>query len=611
MPNQKTVKPERSLGLQLVEALTQQEITRLLDVLLTALPPEIRDKALGQLQPDTRQTVQRILAEPITAAETKAAPAVSISLAKLAQLWASLWQEWGRIVGEAIEEDGAYMTQEVHWEPPYFDETAFIADLEQVAKKMRPLLQSAFEHQFSPGTSFVEALAEAEDDVSTALPEWIYLESLDLAENLTFCLLEWEWLTSKEEEQDAFAFAQQILDQEDSFSYLALDSNAFLDFFTQLPETDQKVIFQGLTEHKNQPPWQELLRDTYSHWHAFYMYCVEQYAPEQYLDHLRDTIPQQWQNGLPIIEDFLTKQEYQEGLQVVKETLQAMLKSEQMDETWTPETSLLFVSVNRRYSNAAVLENYQKLLNYYRQIAQHLEQTDLVNILDLQLVAFDHFFDWKAIFKAFAEVSIPQHIHQALFESWRDYIIQRAKPYTYTWGFGQTQSRDMWWLHWLIDSIVDEQKGPAWFQQKMRQWLAQLPGERKALGEDYEFLRLLTKDLTEVDGQSKTQYPQFYQWVIRPDELSTPDQASRQVYLKQYAPDDLMDWVMAYWKVNLQNLVPRPENAEKSDYTSHARWMAALRELAPSDYESLLAKWRVEHQRRRNLWRDLAQLGLG
>jgi hypothetical protein len=50
--------------------------------------------------------------------------------------------------------------------------------------------------------------------------------------------------------------------------------------------------------------------------------------------------------------------------------------------------------------------------------------------------------------------------------------------------------------------------------------------------------------------------------------------------------------------------------AQKSDYTEHARWMAALKELAPRAYESLLDRWRVEHQRRRNLWKAMAKEGL-
>jgi hypothetical protein len=118
------------------------------------------------------------------------------------------------------------------------------------------------------------------------------------------------------------------------------------------------------------------------------------------------------------------------------------------------------------------------------------------------------------------------------------------------------------------------------------------------------------KDFTEMSDTGKCQYPQFYQTVVRPDELSSPDHTSRQAYLKQYAANDLLDQVMAYWKTHLQNFVPKPEVAHKSDYTQHARWMAALRELAPRSYEDLLNRWRVEHHRRRNLWQAMSRIGL-
>lgn len=286
-----------------------------------------------------------------------------------------------------------------------------------------------------------------------------------------------------------------------------------------------------------------------------------------------------------------------------------MLTSERVDEAWTPQTFLLFTLVDHQYADAAPLQNHRQLLDYYRQVAQGLDQLELVQALALQLSAFDHFFDWETMLKAFAEAAVAQPTRQALFASWRDYIIRRAKPYT--WNFGWSQPRETtWWLHWLIDSVVDPQKGPAWFQGQMSRWLAQLPSEQRALGEAFEFLRLLTKDLTEISGNKK-QYPKFYEIVIRPNEWTSPDQASRRAYLKQSAQPDLLAQVMAYWQAHLQNFVPKPEQAHKSDYTSHAQWMAALRELAPDSYTTLLEKWRGEHHRRRNLWAAMGRLGLG
>jgi hypothetical protein len=609
MPNQKTAKQNSTLGDNLFEALTQQEIATLLNALLATLPPGMQDAMLDQLSPNTRQTVQRILSDSLTPGATS--PTKAVSTAKLEQTWSNLWQRWDAIVDEAAQEDGQYMAQDEHWEPPYFDQTAFIYDLEQVAQEMRPLVQSAFENNFSPDVGFADALSAAEDDMSAAMPDWIEIdESFDLEENLTFCLLEWEWLKFKDEGGDAFAFAKQILDWEETFTYVVLDGNTFLNFFTQLPEADQAAIFEGLTSHKSTPSWKKGLENTYSHWHILYMYYVEQYTPEQYLDNLRTTISQQWQNGLPVIEDLLAKQDYQESLKVIQETLAAMLKHEQGEPSWTPETSLLFATVNWYGDDAGRLENHRTLLDYYQQTAKELDQIQLVNALSLQLIAFDHCFDWETMLKAIEEVAVSQQTRQALLASWRDYIIKRAKPYSWGGFEWRTQPRDTWWLHWLIESIVDEEIGPVWFQQKMRQWLTRLPGDQSSLGEDFGFLRLLTKDLTEISAPGKCQYPKFYQVVVRPNELSSPDHTSRQAYLKQYAANDLLDQVMAYWKTHLQNFVPRPEAAQKSDYTQHAHWMAALRELAPQSYEDLLNTWRVDHHRRRNLWEAMSRMGL-
>jgi hypothetical protein len=67
---------------------------------------------------------------------------------------------------------------------------------------------------------------------------------------------------------------------------------------------------------------------------------------------------------------------------------------------------------------------------------------------------------------------------------------------------------------------------------------------------------------------------------------------------------------MAYWHGNLHVLVPKPEHAEQSIYTNHARWMAALQELVPSAYTTLLKQWQEQHKRRSNLWKAMANQGL-
>ena len=116
---------------------------------------------------------------------------------------------------------------------------------------------------------------------------------------------------------------------------------------------------------------------------------------------------------------------------------------------------------------------------------------------------------------------------------------------------------------------------------------------------------MLTKDLIEIRNQPTNFNPRFYRVVIQPEKLSSADDESRQTYLQQYAPSDLWERVLTYWREQLHQFIPQPELAQKSDYTQHAQWMTALKELNLNNYELLLKQWRVKHQRRSNLWKAM------
>lgn len=610
-------------GKSLFEALTQEEIVELLDILFDILPIDFKNKTLVKLKPDTRQTVRQILFPDKSERQVKETKTSPISTAKLQQTWSELWQEWFAVVEKAAQEEGEYIKQEERWEQPYFDESAFVEDLEKVAKKMHPLLPVAFQNGFSPDEGFAQALLDAEDEVAEALPDWMeVMNGFGLGKTLTTCLLEWEWLKIQKKKQNAFDFAQRILDWEGDFSYVFWDDDTFLDFFDRLSKANQEVLYRGLDDARGMAPWDHCLKETHSHWHNLYMYFAESQAPEQYLDSLKATISQQWQNGLPVIKDLLAKKDYVQSLQVVEDALAVLLKSHQEDQVWTPETSLLFPIVSR-FFHSGHPSDIKTLLRYYQQTAKALEQTQRVQVLEIQRTAFNHFFDWEWMVKVFKESAVPENIRLDLFQSWRDHIVDRTKPQH---GLGSEKKRNLWWLDWLIEGVFDAQKGAPYFQKQIDQWLAQLPEKMKktnrtSLGwsriwttfsedEDQSFLRLLTKDLTEICKRGKSAYPTFYQVVIRPGGQATSDEKFRQKYLKVFVSDDLLDRVITLWKEHLHIQVPDPKNVSNADYTSHAQWMAALKELAPDSYQALLKTWRVEHERRRNLWQAMEQKGL-
>ena len=340
-----------SIGEHLLAALTQHEIGRLLDSLLQVLPSELLEKSLSDLSLDTQQTVRQILTPPKSGASKQARRDHPVSLAKLSQTWSERWWEWDAIVLAASEEDGEYIQQEHHWEPPYFDNYTFAEDLDEVAEKMRSLLQVAFENGFTPDQGFAPALLEAEGEVAGSIPDWMEIvDGICLGDQVTYCLLQWEWLTNQNQGQDAFQFVRRIRQLESEFSQMSLDEHTLIDFLSGLPQADQRCILTGLTNKKETLLWKAVLGNTYSPWHQFYMEAINQFAPERYLDNLRATISQKWDNGLPVIEDLLTHNNYAESLTVIQETLAALLPSKYRgDQAWTPELSLLITLISKPY----------------------------------------------------------------------------------------------------------------------------------------------------------------------------------------------------------------------------------------------------------------------
>lgn len=607
------VKVKSSLGSRILEALTEREISQLLDSLFAVLSDEQRVATFAQLEGNTQETLTQIIVPPQTVEQVETSKAQPTSFAKLAQIWSELWGEWNKIITEASQEEGKYIVQEESWEEPYFDDCTFVEDLEAVAQKMKPLVKTAFDNGFNNDDSFAASLLEAESEISNAIPDWMEIANgIHLEGATTSSLLEWEWLSVQEQGQDGFKLAQKIREWEEEFSHTSLDDDAVSDFFSNLPDVQKKIILEGMTANREISQWKYDLENTNSYWYIIYMELMQQFAtPEIYLNNLRATISQQWQNGLPVIEDLLAKQEYRESLTVIQETLDALLKNKPDLNPWIPENSLLFVAVGGFSYDPGNWEKEKTLLRYYQQAVRELGEIERVNALEIQHITFECCYDWSSMFKTFAEIPVSKNTHQALFTSWRESIIQRGTPYRYSSLLYTTAKPvNTWWLHWLLDSITTEEKGHTWFRQQIIEWLESLPGDQGQLGGEYRALHLLTKDLTEIKYQGKSPYPKFYEVVILPNQLSTRDDISRRTYLQEYAPPDLWERVMAYWQANLHNFVPRPDSSQSSDYTKNAQWMSALKELAPQNYDSLVSQWKVQHKRRPNLWKAMRNLGL-
>jgi hypothetical protein len=171
--SQANIKPQASLGSRIFEALTETEISQLLDELFVVISDEQRSLVFSKLQPDTQATLTQIIAPPQTIESEQTTKAQPTSLAKLAQTWSELWRQWNQIIWEASQDEGKYIVQEHHWEEPYFDNYTLVEDLEAVAQKMKPLVKTAFENRFNNDDGFAVSLLSAESDISDGIPDSI------------------------------------------------------------------------------------------------------------------------------------------------------------------------------------------------------------------------------------------------------------------------------------------------------------------------------------------------------------------------------------------------------------------------------------------------------
>jgi hypothetical protein len=254
-----------TVGKSILAALTQHELALVLDALLANLAPSSLEIALKQLPTNTQQTLQQLLT-PSSPIQVKMEQPTS--LAKLEETWSALWRQWNDIVSEATDEEGKYIEQEADWEPPYFNDSAFLEDLEAIAKQMLPLLSTAYESEFSPNVDFAQILTKVAEEITVSLPEWIssFNEGFYLESSLTNCLLRWEWLKAQDEKLDAFDFTQRIREWEEQAQEVQLEESAFFQFFTQLSETALEKVYKGLTAHRQELLWKTNLENIRSHW---------------------------------------------------------------------------------------------------------------------------------------------------------------------------------------------------------------------------------------------------------------------------------------------------------------------------------------------------------
>jgi len=574
---------KKDFGKKLIEALTIDELSQLLDVLLSSMNKEDIKQVLSDLN---NENIEEITSQLIFS--DKSAKVV-VSDNKFLQEWRGLWESWNNCVSKLGDEEGEYACQDNHWEAPYFNSDDFAEDLEKIAVKMLPFLDKISQMQEEEPELFQVALQEVESGIM-GYPEWMGAEYSDcyLSESVCECMVKWAWLNADSVE----TFLNDLIEIEDDLTLIGLDSQGYINVLNTLSEDDEKEIYDYINKNKEAPAWKERLHDKYCIWHQLHHNFAGRFDQTSYLETCRNMFHKNWEYGIPLIEECVENGKLPEAEELSRQTMTSFLGREAKNQ-WNPEKSLLISDLKSFYGSAdpSIIE----LMKNWIDIADKINMPSRVNALEFQIVTYESTYEWDTV------VSVIERIDNSalsgLIEEWKVCCANRA-------NYQPKKS----WVKWLMDATLDKDKNSSWFVEKIKEWLTTLSDNPKELMGQKTNLFALTFDIADLSDLRK-KYPSLFKAIYHPRE-SDPQNHSILKWLKKTDGMALVPLLKAFWKQHLLDFLPDPVNADKSNYDAHAKWLAALKEVNPKAYQTVLTQWKQKHHRRRNLWKAIQEAGI-
>ena len=597
---------EKRLVALLAEGLSDEEQEHVLAAALLALDGPGRERLRRRLGPETAGALAEVLAgHARTRGRSVGRPRPG--KAKVRQEWDRCRSEWQECVDETSDEHGRYIEQEAHWEPPYLDLWTLAKDLDRIAERMRPLIRPVVEHDLDPGSSMRDAIAELGDDLGSGLPEWFGppAEDFELGAKATGCLMEGEWSGGQREGRAPFEIIEGVRRLDTTTS---LDRAAVSEFVIALEDPVQQEVLAGLEAVRHEPPWADVLERPHSGWFGLYRDLAARHAPDRYEALALENLAGDWRLALPLVDKRLERGEHAEAAGLCERAMGHRLPLAE-GESWNPTTSLVVQHASWRPSLMQD-EAEAELLEGWRQAAAGLGDGELAGALEVQLAVVRHGTDGDAVHWAFSgALGAPgfSAAQERLFASWRALVADRTIGRGY--GVQPGKQPGVAWVTALVDAAwLGPPDGGQVFAAAVRGWLAVLEQRPADAARHLQALATLTLDL-DVDDRLREDSPrlrQVLQQSTRGDALAQ----TRRGWMTALDAGGLLPEVLGFWTRHAPGLVPDPASAHGSRYGEHAAWAAAIQELSPAAAARLLAGWRDQHGRRRNLWRDLAAVGL-
>ncbi|MCG8554291.1 MAG: hypothetical protein MJD61_03240 [Proteobacteria bacterium] len=591
---------EEQLHEALSSALSREERERVLACALFALDEAGLERLTKGLGSETGPAVRAVLQSSVGTS-----PERGPSKARVKQDWDEAWGEWEGRVAEASYEEGDYVQQDEHWEPPYLDTYTLTKDLEAIAARVRPLIPRILDDQLDPDFSFAATLLQAAQEVGSGLPEWMEgWEPLDFGPQVTTGLLEWEWRVAQQRGLAAFRILEGIRELDASLEDAGLDDEAIGRFVLALDEVDQKGILQGIDAHRSKGPWDVLLEHVHSGWFRMYQELARKWEPPLFEATSLANIANDWRLALPLVKTRLKKKQFVEALTLIDEAVRTLLRLKP-GESWDPREGLLVRHCEVRHridgNDARV-----RLLKAWQKAAAGLGREDLSCALELQSTIAAKWEDWDAVLGAFQRLEQPRFkaMCDLLFGEWRTLVAESSVRV----GWDGDEQRELGWLHALADAARVGNDNES-FHRSVRSWLQSVASAPDLLERARYSLTTLTLDL-DHDGELKRTTPTLRRLLSHDQDRTRRLDRARRQWILRLRGKELFPEVIEFWRRNTARLVPDPAQVHGSNYDDCADWMVALRELNPESYATVVHSWSDTHKRRRNLWRAFDERGL-
>ncbi len=574
-------------GHRLIGMLTPEEIGSILDAFFRMIKPQNRRIFLSHLEPELAEKIRGLMDAEAVIQDREA------GRKRMEKKWHSLWKRWNQMVDSLGNENGLYVVVEHQWDVPHFDVGRFIDDLDGLSAKLNPLLEAANEYRIAPDTLFETALSTIEEQIREN-PQWAGDSPVicTLGVITTQCILKWLSLTSPS--------AKDVIERVLAISrsrIVELNLQAFQAFFPQLTEARRREVYDFLRRHSDEPFWEQQLNHSESPWHSIFHSLSQEFDVDSYLGYCRKMIPDNWQYGIPVINDLLEKNLPADAGIIYEQTLASYARQAGFTD-WRPETGLLIQS--QKYSRKPSDMEIVDLLEGWANVAQSLGLPILAHTLRFQEVTFRDPHDWDAVVQVVG-TQAHENMHP-LIQQWQDYLISTTLGYNPDSPF-RTKSC---WIRWLLEAGLETEKGSVWFLEQLEGWMDQLMQHPKMFLERQQEFLLLAVDLFSLSGFQR-RVPNLMRAMQASLVGDWSHVEARRQWLSRMGAEKFRDRALENLKTQITKLIPHPEYVQISNYDHHARWLLATRDLSPETYRSVRETWEGKYQRRKSLWRTIAK----